>query len=509
MAHSSKHYSFKHKPAPNWHGHLAALTVCAIATAIGLALRGYLNPVNLVMLYLLGIVLVAARYGRRASAGAAVLSALSFDFFLVEPYYSFAISDIQYAVTFFALLITGLVISAKTSQLAAQSVYFETKERDTAALYAIARALASTRGQEIFSVISHHVENSFDGGATLWLPAGNGQIYCLTDSKLTDDLKERSAALSAYEHGLAAGLGTPTLAGAHGYYVPLKGSKILGVLGLSPRDGNLLEPDEKARLEAVANVAASALERVEIAELVEKHKVEAEGEKTRNALLSSVSHDLRTPLASIKGAISSIMIDEQLPEAERNELLSSAYNETARMERMISNLLDVTLLESGRFTLKQDYYFIPELVGNALARIKELLGDRNVECKFDQEFPAIKADGLLIEQVLVNLLENAAKYTPSHSNITVSARQEGNAIRVEIADQGQGIPAGEEQKIFDKFYRGTRSGQGSGLGLAICRGIIQAHGGSIYAYNQDRGGAVFSFTLPASVAPDLTQKAVA
>ena len=500
-------FSFKHKPAPNWHGHLGALIACASATAIGLPLRGYLNPVNLVMLYLLGIVLVAARYGRRASAGAAVLSALSFDFFLVEPYYSFAISDIQYVITFFALLITGLVISAKTSQLAAQSIYFETKEHNTAALYAMARALASTRGQEIFSVISRHVEDSFDGSATLWLPGVDGQMYCLTNSKLTDDLKERSAVLSAYEHGVAAGLGTPTLASAHGYYIPLKGSKILGVLGLSPHAGAPLESDEKARLEAVANVAASALERVEIAELAEKHKVEAEGEKTRNALLSSVSHDFRTPLASIKGAISSIMIDGQLPEAERNELLSSAYNETARLERMVGNLLDVTLLESGKLTLKQDYYFIPELVGNALTRTKELLGDRRVEYDFGDDLPVARVDGLLIEQVLVNLLENAGKYTPPGSAISINARRENDVIRIEVADCGQGISLGEEQKIFDKFHRGARSGQGSGLGLAICRGIIQAHGGSIAAYNRDSGGAVFSFTLPVSTTPYLTQEA--
>ena len=501
-------FSFTPTSAPPWHGHLFALIACAIATAIGLLLRGYLNSVNLVMLYLLCIVLVAARYGRRASTGSAIISALSFNFFLVEPYYSFAISDIQYGITFFALLITGLVVSAKTSQLAAQSIYFETKEHHTAALYAIARALASTRGHDIFSVISCHVESSFDGSATLWVPGEDGQLYCLTNSVLIGDLKERSAAFYSYEYGMAAGLGTATLAGACGYYIPLKGSRILGVLGLSPRDGNPLESGEKARLEAVASVAASALERIEIAKLAEKHKVEAEGEKMRNALLSSVSHDLRTPLASIKGAISSIMIDQQLVEGERNELLSSAYNETARLERMVGNLLDVTLLESGTLTLKQDYYFIAELVGNALERTKELLGDRPVECRFGKDLPAVRADGLLIEQVLVNLLENAGKYTPFDSTIAINAQREGDIIRVEVADQGQGIAHGDEQKIFDKFHRSARSGQGSGLGLAICRGIIQAHGGNIVAHNRDIGGAVFCFTLPSSVAPDLAQEIV-
>ena len=201
------------------------------------------------------------------------------------------------------------------------------------------------------------------------------------------------------------------------------------------------------------------------------------------------------------------MSDEQLPTVERKELLSSAYHETARLERMVGNLLDVTLLESGKLTLKQDYYFIPELVGNAIARTKELLGVRAVQYQFENDLPAVRVDGLLIEQVLVNLLENAAKYTPEGSAIFISAHKQGDTIRMEISDQGQGIPPGEEQQIFDKFHRGARSGQGSGLGLAICRGIIQAHGGSISAHNRDTGGAVFSFTLPASKAPSIAEEA--
>jgi two-component system sensor histidine kinase KdpD len=202
-----------------------------------------------------------------------------------------------------------------------------------------------------------------------------------------------------------------------------------------------------------------------------------------------------------------MMIDEQLPIEERKELLSSAYHETARLERMVGNLLDVTLLESGKLTLKQDYYFIPELVGNAVARTKELLGTRSVQCQFENDLSAVRVDGLLIEQVLVNLLENAAKYTPDGSTITISASKQGNTIRMEVADQGQGITLGEEQKIFDKFHRSARSSQGSGLGLAICRGIITAHDGNIAARNRDSGGAVFSFTLPASDAPSIAEEA--
>jgi two-component system sensor histidine kinase KdpD len=283
---------------------------------------------------------------------------------------------------------------------------------------------------------------------------------------------------------------------------------VLGVLGFMPKTG-ILSLDEKEQLEAVTSVAASALERVSVAELAEKRKVEAEGEKMRNALLSSVSHDLRTPLASIKGAISSMMIDNTLSSDSRMELLASVHNETTRLERIVSNLLDVTLLESGRLQLKKDYYFMSELVGNALHHTKELLKEHTVECAFDEGMPALWVDGLLIEQVLVNLLENTAKYSPPDSPILIDAWTEEGNIRIIVADRGPGIHSGDEQKLFDKFYRGTQSGHGSGLGLAICRGIIEAHGGKITARKREGGGAVFSFVLPAVQAPDVLSEVAA
>ncbi len=487
-------------PAPE-RGYLFALIVSALATIIALPLRDYLNPQNAVMLYLLGVVITAARYGRRASILASILSFLCYNFFFTQPYYTFDVNDYKDFLTLALLLITGVIAGAQTSKLQQERNFFRQKERNTAALYGMSNALTAKRERDnIISVIRQHLEEAFDATALVWLP----------DGEALAELREQEAARWAYENKQPSGMGTPTLAGARGYYLPLEGtSGIMGVLGLVPHTERQFTTSECEMIKTFGNLAATALERVAIAEMAEKSKVEAEGEKLRNALLSSVSHDFRTPLASIKGVISSMMIDEQLPTGERKELLSSAYHETARLERMVSNLLDVTLLESGKLTLKQDYYFIPELVGNAIARTKELLDSRTVECKFDKELPAIKADGLLIEQVLVNLLENAAKYTPTDSAITITARKEGNAIRMEVVDQGQGIPSGEEQKIFDKFHRGARSGQGSGLGLAICRGIITVHGGSITAHNRDSGGAVFSFTLPFSATPDLTQEVAA
>ena len=487
------------------------LGIIALCTLVGLALRGYLDPTNLAMLYLLAVVLVASRYGRGASALTAILAALSFDFFLVEPYYSFVISDIQYVITFVGLLITGLLISAKTSQLVTQSAYFKTKEQNTAALYAVAHELVSTRGQDnMLQVIRRHVEESFDGIATLWMPSHDSQLSRVIPSDSPDDLKEKSAAIFAYEHGQSTGLGTLTPTGAKGYYIPLKGlEKILGVLGFLPHDANALRADEKARLEAFASVATSALERVNVAELAEQHKIEAEGEKLRNTLLSSVSHDFRTPLASIKGVISSLMLeDDRLGHEDKKELLASAHGEVVRLERIVSNLLEVTLLESGKLKLKKDYYFLPELVGNALKQSESALKSRQVTCNIQPDMPTLYVDGLLIEQVLVNLMENAAKYTPDGSSIHLHCDSYGGQVKIVIEDTGSGIPAGEEEKIFDSFYTAAQTTRkGSGLGLAICRGILQAHGGSIKAENRPQGGAVFTITLPVSIVPNVEEAA--
>lgn len=484
-------------PAPE-RGYVFALLVPALATAAALPVRDFINPENAVMFYLLGVIITAARYGRRASIAASIVSFLCYNFFFTQPYYTFNVYSYKDVLTLVLLLITGTIAGAQTSQLQQERNFFCRKERNTAALYAMSNALTAKRGREnIVAVIRQHLQEAFDAEALIWFP----------DSDTLSELREQEAARWAYQHRQPSGMGTSTLAGARGYYLPLEGTNgVIGTLGVVPKSQRLFTASEREMIHTFGNLAATALERVSISEIAEKSKLEAEGEKMRNALLSSVSHDFRTPLASIKGAISSIIIGE-LPDAERKELFSSAYQETARLERMIGNLLDVTLLESGKLHLKQDYYFIPELVGNAIARTKELLGTRSVQYRFEDDLPAVRVDGLLIEQVLVNLLENAAKYTPDGSTITISAHKQNSVMHMEVADQGQGIPLGEEQKIFDKFHRSARSSQGSGLGLAICRGIVQAHEGTISAHNHDSGGAVFSFTLPASDAPSIAEEA--
>ena len=416
-------------------------------------------------------------------------------------------NDYHNVLTLGMLLATGILAGAQTSKLHTQSLFFRRKERNTAALYAMSHQLAATRGRDnIVDVICRHLEEIFDANITVWLPDQNSPkaLILVSHPGLKPGAREEHVAWWAYEYQQSAGLGTATLPGAKGYYLPLIGSTgKLGVLGILPKEPEYnFTTEERSLLDTFASLAATALERASIATLAEKSQVEAESEKLRNALLSSISHDLRTPLASIKGAISSLLMDHAKLKPEiRKDLLNSAREEVGRLEHIISNLLDMTLLESGKLSLKKDYYFIPELVGNALKQAKLLLEGRQVHCHLQPDLPAIYVDGLLIEQVLVNLLENAVKYTPTGTDITITAKnkdEESRELLIVVEDQGPGIPVGEEEKIFEKFYTtGYQSRRkGSGIGLAICKGIIHAHNGTIQVQNRAEGGAAFHIVLP-------------
>jgi len=486
-------------PSSSAKSYVFALAACAVATTLALPLRDYLNPANAVMFYLLGVIITAARYGRRASIAASGFAFLAYNFFFTEPYYTFYVNDYKDVLTLVLLLISGIVAGAQTSKLQAERNFFRTKEHNTSVLYAMSNELTAMRERErIVTAIARHVEDAFGATAIVWFP----------ESKIPE-LREEQAARWAYEHQQPAGLGTPTLPGAAGYYMPLAGTDhALGVLGLTPRERHSFSTSEHEMIQTFANLAASALERADIAEVAERTKVEAEGEKLRNALLSAVSHDFRTPLASIKGVISSLLMeDNRLQPDDKQDLLASAHGEVTRLERIVSNLLEVTLLESGKLKLKKDYYFLPELVGNALKQTEAALQGRPVHCHIPPDLPALQVDGLLIEQVLVNLLENAAKYTPASSPITLRCDGYGGQVKITIEDAGPGIPAGEEEKIFDAFHTAAENRKGSGLGLAICRGILQAHGGAIRAETRPEGGAVFTVMLPVGAVPAMTEAA--
>jgi two-component system sensor histidine kinase KdpD len=317
------------------------------------------------------------------------------------------------------------------------------------------------------------------------------------------DGADLAAARWCWQNNRPAGRGADTLPGARRLFLPMAtGRGPVGVVGLdSERQGPLLGPDQRRLFNALADQAALAVERVTLAEDVERARVAAEAEKLRSALLTSISHDLRTPLASVLGSATSLRnYRHALDEAAQDELIATIQEEAERLNRFIANLLDMTRLEAGAIEPRTDLVDLGDIVGSALQRAAKVLARHRVAVDLAPDLPMLKLDPVLFEQVLFNLLDNAAKYAPAGSEIGLSARRDGKAVRFDVADEGDGIPTGDLERIFDKFYRvpaGDNRRVGTGLGLAICRGFVEALGGVITAANRaDRRGAVFTITLP-------------
>jgi two-component system sensor histidine kinase KdpD len=363
-----------------------------------------------------------------------------------------------------------------------------------------------------------HISQTFDGQVVILLPNISGRLQAWGNvtgwwgkeineqTMFAPDSHDQGVAQWVYDHGQLAGAGTDTLAGAKALYLPLIASRgTIGVLGVRPDQAHrFLAPEQLHLLETFASQTALALERVELAQEAQRAHIHAETERMRSSLLSSVSHDLRTPLAVITGAISSLLEgDTPLDQATRDELLKTAYDEAERLNRLVGNLLDMTRIEAGSLQMRKEWQPLEEVVGAALTRMEPQLRDHPVTTDLPAGLALVPLDSVLIEQVLINLLENAAKYAPAGSPITLSASTAPKAVTVEIADRGPGIPPGDEQRMFDKFYRAASvNGQrGAGLGLAICKGIVEAHRGRIWAENRPGGGAILRFMLPLEGVP--------
>lgn len=495
-------------PLKQWRGYALSMLLTALITACGMLIRDSFNSENVIVLYLLAVIILAERYGWAVSATASFLSFICFNLFFVPPYYSLTVNSYNDGVTLLLLLVVGFFASMQTSNLQAQSRFFRRKERNTSALYAMSQELADIRARdELTHVIQRRLEQALDGKAVIFFPDAHGDFETFTNI-YTVGVKEEIVVRWVYAQQQPAGLGTTTMPSASGYFVPLRGtSGTFGVLGLVPATpGHVLSTEERDMVDTFGALAAAALERVHVATVAETRKLEAESEKLRNALLSSVSHDLRTPLASIKGVISSLLLEDDRCTAQtRKELLGAAHDEVARLERVVGNLLDVTRLESGEVKLKLDYYFVPELIGSAIKQTSAMLKNHHVTTALQEPLPALWVDGMLIEQLLMNLLENASKYTPAGSTLTILAKRLSAAwVEIAVEDNGPGIPPDQEEHIFNKFmtFAAQQHTYGAGLGLTICRAIVHAHGGQIAARNREAGGACFRFTLP--VASDAT-----
>jgi len=493
-----------------WAHHLQAVVVVGISTFAAYLMYPYFAPVNLVMIYLLAVMVAALWLGRGPGITASVLSVMVFDYFFVPPRFTFVIADTEYLVTFGVMLVTSLTVSTMAHWLRVQADSARKRERRTAALFRISDELAALKDpDEVVGAAARMIGEEFDGRVVILLPAAAGRVALRVGDLGTPHHERHEIAVAQWVHdnGEMAGRGTATLPAARGIYLPLRaGSGVIGVLGLLPnRPGDTLRADQQRFLETVTNQAALAIERGQLAERARKTEVEVESERLKNTVLSSVSHDLRTPLAVISGAASSLIERDGLAPELRRELAETILEESRRLARQVGNLLDMTRLESGGIAVRKEWHSLEEVVGAVLERLTPAIGGREVRVDV-AGISLVPLDDVLMGQVLANLIENVVHHTPAGTPFEISAAPEGRFVRVDVADRGPGFPPGSEQTVFDKFVRGSGAGsRGVGLGLAICRGLVEAHGGRIEASNRPGGGAVVRFWLPLEGEPPVVE----
>lgn len=480
-----------------------AAFVVACSTGLAFLLMHFLSAINLVMIYLLGVLLVSVRYGRGPSILASVLSVAAFDFCFVPPYLTFAVSDSEYLLTFATMLTAALLISTLTARVKMQAHSAGLRERRTAALYSMSRDLASIDDPiELLNVGLKHIGEVFDSQVAIFTPDTQSQLTNILTGGGTRSLDQPDIAVAqwVFHNRQMAGFGTNTLPGAGSLYLPLEGTnRMIGVIGIRPNTTEkLFRPEQMQLLQTFSNQLAQACERAYLSQENELAHVQMKTEQLRSSLLSSVSHDLRTPLATITGAASSIIeAPDTLDLPGCKERAQEIYDESVRLNRLVTNLLDMTRLQSGTLTVKKEWHPVDDIIGAALNCMDDKLGSRSIKIDIPEEPPLVPVDPILIQQVLVNLLENAIKYTPDGSPIYISAKLVNSELEVSVGDHGPGIPKENRQLIFQKFFReDEKSTFGAGLGLAICNGIIEAHGGKIWVEANYGGGALFRFTLP-------------
>lgn len=490
-------------------GYLWAVAVTLLSTGGSQLMFGHLELANLVMVYLLGVVFVATRFGRGPSILASVLGVGCFDFFFVKPFYSFSVSDSQYLFTLLAMLVVGSVISTLMINVRSQAKVASHRERRAAALYSMSKELSSSQTEdEVVRIAVRHLYAEFSSPNVILFPNKNERMVFPGKPGIAESLRgaDLSVAQWVFDHNELAGQGTNTLPGASAVYFPIQNEdKVLGVLALLPVNlRRVFLPEQQKLLETFLRQIGQAVARIRFSEQARLTQLQMEAERLRNSLLSAISHDLRTPLATIIGSASALVEDHgQLQLQDKLVLGRGILDEAERMSNLVNNILDMARLEAGVLELNKQWYPLEEIIGTVLNLLHHQLNGREVKVKLPKGIPMILADSVMIEQVLINLLENAVRYTPAGSQLEIYAKTNESSVEIAIADHGPGIPKGQEDRLFEKFYqtRHETAQSGVGLGLAICRAIIEVHGGRIYAQNRPEGGAVFIFTLPLDHAP--------
>jgi two-component system sensor histidine kinase KdpD len=487
----------------------ALLTVVA-AVGVGLALWPWIGIENVDLVFLTGIVGIAVRFGLWPSLFASITSALCYNFFFTKPYYSFTISEPPNVVAVVFFTIVAIVVSNVAARARVQAVAAMGRARATESLYTFSRKLAGVGTlDDVLWATAYQTALMLKVRVMLLLP-DNGSIAVKAGYPPEDILDEADLAAAnwAWQNNRPAGRGSDTLPGARRLFLPMRtGRGTIGIVGIdSDKQGPLLTPDERRLLDALIDQSALAIERVHLVEDMDRVKRTMETERLRSALLTSISHDLKTPLAAVLGAASTLRgLSIKLTDAERAELLTTIIDESERLNRFIANLLDMTKLESGAIVPNATLHDLGETVGSALERASKILARHRIEVDLAKDLPMAEIDPVLFEQVLFNLLDNAAKYAPAGTTVRIQSWRNWESVGLQVLDEGEGIPADDLEHIFDKFYRAQKADQvraGTGLGLAISRGFIEAMHGTIVADNRpDRRGAVFTIKLPIPARP--------
>jgi two-component system sensor histidine kinase KdpD len=473
---------------------LLAAGAVAATTAFGFGLARAVTLPDPEMLYLVSIMIVAATLGRGPALLASALSVAAYDFFFVPPVFTFAVEDSRFILTFFTMFAVGAVISTLTSRLRQRELEARAREHQTHALFTLTRELAQASSvDELAQVAARRCAEAVSRGEVVVLLPTEGSLKARAAWPVGAKLEAHDLGVAEWvlEHLRAAGNGTDTLAGARAFCVPLG----QGVGGIAVSSSGEVEREDRAAIEGFSRQVGVAFERFRLADEARVASLRARTEELRSALLSTVSHDLRTPLAVVTGAATTLR-DQPLDEATKQGLVETICDEAERLERLVRNLLDMTRVQAGALVVKREWVPLDELIGSALTRSHRQLAHHEVHVDPAATF-LVSVDPLLFEQVLINLLENAVKYTPAGSRIEVLARRVGQGFELEVADRGPGFDPADADRLFEKFYRGVSAAAGgAGLGLAVCRGIVQAHGGQIVALARDGGGARFVVSVP-------------
>lgn len=495
----------------DWRGHGAAAAIVAVTTVLAAGLLSVFDLANVVMVFLLAVVGISIRYGRGPGALAAMLSVLAFDFFFVPPKLTLTVNDTQYFFTFALMLVVALVIGQLANQLRFEAKIARLRERRAGELAGLAQQLsAALTIEQIVGIAIDRIDAVFQAKSAVLLPDSQERVREPHEAPEAASLAvtDNSVAQWVYDHQQAAGEGTNTLPSTPARYLPLKAPiRTRGVLVIQPADVALFDtPEDMHLLDACAAQIALALEGVHFVEVAQDALVNMERERLRNSLLAAVSHDLRTPLTALVGLADTLTRNRLTAEAKR-ELTVAMRDKAKATAELVGKLLDMARLQSGAIKPKSDWQSLEEVLGSARRELDPVLVGHRVSSRLPPDLPLCEFDPVLIERVLVNLLENAAKYTPPGSEVVVSATAGDDTLRVTVDDHAPGLPAGREEQLFGKFERGESesSTPGVGLGLAICRAIVEAHGGSMHAERRSEGAARFVFTLPRGSPPSVVE----